>query len=312
MTSLPPPATSPVSDSEQTASDGFSYEMVVVTYRSRTALERMLAAMPLDVPLVVVDNADGEDGVEELLVDRAAARYIATEGLGFARAANLGARTSRYPYIIFGNPDSLPSVEVHRALLAQLAADPTVGACAAGTTDERGEPELGSGGWEPTWLRALAHSLGLHRLVPSWGIWARPRRGVPVELDWLSGACLAVDRAVFLAHGGFDERYFVYNEDMALGRRLRQAGYRQLLRADLFVPHVGAGSGDAPQRMLRQRGASMTAYLADHHGRCEAWAVRIILIAGYLARVALLAATRDRAAVRLHLAWLQGFVTGRV
>lgn len=285
--------------------------MVVVTYHSRAALGRMLAGLPIDVPLVVVDNAAGEDGVDDLLMGRSAARYIGTEGLGFARAANLGARTSRYPYVVFGNPDSLPSVDVHIALVAELAADSSVGACAAVTTDERGEPQLGNGGWEPTWWRALAHAVGLHRLVPSWGIWARPRPGVPLELDWLSGACLAVDRAVFLALGGFDERYFVYNEDMAFGRRLRQSGYRPLLRADLLVPHVGAGSGAAPTWMLRQQGASMTAYLTDHQPRWHAWVIRIILIAGYLARVGWLTAVGDRAAARLRVAWLQGFVTSR-
>ena len=74
-------------------------------------------------------------------------------------------------------------------------------------------------------------------------------------------------REPFLALGGFDERLFVYNEDMAYGRRLREAGLRQRLRTDVLIPHVGGGSGGARTRMFQMRGASMNDYVRDHNPR---------------------------------------------
>ena len=91
-------------------------------------------------------------------------------------------------------------------------------------------------------------------------------------------------RERFLSVGGFDERYFIYNEDMAYGRALRGAGLRQRLRTDILVPHAGAGSGGGKTRMLQMRGASMHDYLRHHNTGSAAQAMRVVLSAGALGR----------------------------
>ena len=53
------------------------------------------------------------------------------------------------------------------------------------------------------------------------------------DLDWLSGACIAVPRKKLLDLGGWDESFFVYCDDVTLGRTIREAGLRERLRTEL-------------------------------------------------------------------------------
>lgn len=241
------------------------YEVVLVTYHSRNlaeALLRRLDGAPQDgvadhpdhPEVIIVDNARGADGVEQLCAARPGTRYLAGLGEGFAKAANLGARASDAEFVLFVNPDSAPTTDQLAALVTDLEQDPTLVAVGATTVLADGRVELGVGGWEPTPVRCAVHALGLHARWPTRGVYARPTPGRPLELDWLSGACLAVRRSAFLDVGGFDERFFVYNEDMAFGRRAREAGWGLALRTDLLVPHLGAGSG-RPSRGCSRCGA---------------------------------------------------------
>ena len=287
-----------------------SYEVVLVTYKSRDLAAAMFARLPDDVPVVVVDNSKGVDGVPELVAGRKNARYLDGAGEGFAKAANLGARTSVADVVLFLNPDAEPSLGQLTALVDDLAADPRLAAVAATTVRPDGRVELGVGGWEPTARRAFVHALGLHVLFPAAGLYARPVPNIPIELDWMSGACLAVPREQFVSLGGFDEGFFVYNEDMAYGRRLRLAGLRQKLRTDVLVPHVGGGSGGARTRMFQMRGASMVGYVADHNSAGTVLGVRVALSLGTLARAAVARARGNKTLAAEHRGYVKGLWAG--
>jgi N-acetylglucosaminyl-diphospho-decaprenol L-rhamnosyltransferase len=260
---------------------------------------------------VIVDNARDADQVSELVANRPNRRYLDSGGgKGYAKAGNLGVRTSTYEFIIFVNPDSRPTVEVFRALVATLRDDPNIGVCCAVAVHQDGRPELGVGGWEPTLPRVFVHSFGLHKLLPSAGIWAPPRLGEVVERDWLSGTCMAIRRDTFLRLGGWDERYFVYSEDMAFGRRLREAGLRQVIRGDIQVPHLSGGSGETSSTMSRLRGASMVTYLRQYHTAGAVALMRGLLVTGYLLRLVERVLTWRWRQASDFLAYIRGISSG--
>jgi GT2 family glycosyltransferase len=292
----------------------YDFELVLVSYQSREHLRRQLALLPDDLPVVVVDNASGVDRVDELMAGRRYGRYLDSGGSkGYAKAANLGVRTSKYGFIVFGNPDSRPTVEIMRTVVAQVRDDSTCGSCSA-VGLENGRPQLGAGGFEPTLGRVFVHAFGLHKLFPSAGIFAPPRLGEVVERGWLSGTCMAVRRDVFVHLGGWDERYYVYNEDMAYGRKVREAGLRQVLRGDLPVLHLSGGSGAGASYstdMARLRGASMSDYLGRYNDAATVALMRMLLVTGYLLRVVQCVLTRRRPRARGFLAYITGLVTGR-
>jgi N-acetylglucosaminyl-diphospho-decaprenol L-rhamnosyltransferase len=287
------------------------YELVIVSYRSRPQIEGLLAGLPADLPLVIVDNAGDQDGLTALISDRPNARYLDGGGNGFAKAANLGARTTRHEYVIFVNPDCRPSEQNLDALIATLVASPTLASSAATMTTADGDVEIGTGGWEPTLRRAVVHAIGLHKLLPEAGLFARPRPYLPVTVEWTTGACMAVRLSTFIGLGCFDERFYVYNEDVAFGRSAREKGLVQALRTDILVPHAAGGSGAPSSEMMRLRGASMARYVSQHNPPQIAYLIRISLALGYLTRVAEQLLARNRPRAREHFSYVLGVLTGR-
>jgi N-acetylglucosaminyl-diphospho-decaprenol L-rhamnosyltransferase len=295
------------------------FELIAVSYLSTENLQQLLAPLPEDVSIVVVDNARNTDGARQLVARRPHGRYVDSGGgKGYAKAANLGVRSSTYEYLIFVNPDSRPTIEVFDALVAQLRSDSRLGAVSALMVGSDDRAEIGVGGWEPSVIRAAVHAAGLHKRFPRWGLWARPEPGERIDLDWVSGACMAVRRQTLLDLGGFDERYFVYNEDMTFGRSLRQAGYRQELRTDLLVPHAaGSSGGDAAgssgggsTNMARLRGASIVDYVRRYNSAGAALAIRLLLLIGTAVRIAQSAARRDAPRAAMFRSYAKGLIFG--
>ncbi|WP_432524352.1 glycosyltransferase family 2 protein [Kineococcus sp. SYSU DK006] len=287
-------------------------ELVLVSYRSAHQIRALLANLPEDLPVVVVDNASDVDGLSRLPEERPATRYVDSGGgKGFAKAANMGARTSTREFVVFGNPDSRPTAAHLQALVDDVAADPALAASAATMTGVDGRVELGVGGWEPSPARALVHAAGLHKVFPRAGLYARPRPGERIEVDWTTGACMAVRRETFLALGCFDEDFYVYNEDMAFGRSAREAGLRERLRTDVVVPHAAGGSGAPSLEMLRLRGAAMRRYLSRHHSAATVQGISAVLALGYAVRTAQCRVLKRTDRAEQHWAYVKGVTTGR-
>jgi GT2 family glycosyltransferase len=290
-------------------------ELILVSYHSAAHIAGLLDGLPTDLPVAVVDNARDADGVSGIVRARPHGRYLDSGGgKGYAKAANLGARTSSREFIVFGNPDSRPTAAVFEALIDHLHRDPTCGSVSATTVGPDGRPELGVGGWEPTLQRILVHAFGLHKLRPAAGVWYPPDDSQAVQREWVNGACMAIRRDTFVSLGGFDERYFLYNEDMAFGRRMRDAGLRQIIRGDLRVPHVGGGSGAVASysaHMSRIKGASLIAYLRHHNRPAAVLVMRSALVIGYLLRIMECLATRRWKQARGFMAYERGLILGR-
>ncbi|GAB6900438.1 glycosyltransferase [Kineosporia succinea] len=295
------------------AQDGAApaYELIIVSYNSRSQVEGLLAGLPADLPFALVDNARGADNLRELIQDRPNARYLEGAGQGFAVAANAGARSSAYEYVIFVNPDCRPTLAGLDSLVSALAAEPNLASAAATTVSGDGSVEIGTGGWEPTLRRALVHAVGLHKIAPQAGLFAKPRPYLPISVDWTTGACMAVRVSTFIGLGGFDEQFYVYNEDVAFGRAVREKNLSQLLRTDVLVQHAAGNSGAPSKEMLRLRGASMARYVAQHNSTETARGIRLALALGYTPRIALALAKGDKGRATEHWSYILGVTTGR-
>ena len=287
------------------------YELIVVSYHSRPQIEVLLAGLPARQPVAIVDNAGGQDGLSELVAARPHTRYLDGAGNGFARAANLGARSTAYEYVIFVNPDARPTRADLDTLISTLVEEPGLASSAATMVSAEGAVEIGTGGWEPTLRRAVVHAAGLHKVLPEAGLFARPRRYLPLAVEWTTGACMAVRVSTFLQLGCFDEQFYVYNEDVAFGRAVRAQNLRQALRTDVLVAHAAGGSGAPSREMLRLRGASMARYVGQHNAPLTARLIRLSLALGYLTRAGEQLAARNRPRAMEHLSYVAGVVTGR-
>jgi hypothetical protein len=196
--------------------------VVVVAYRSCGDLEIGLPPLLQDPSVgdvVVVDNS--RDPATAQLVARSdgRVRYVDPGGnLGFAKACNLGARSTKDPVVTFLNPDVL-LVRGLGELVEACSADGTsilAGGLTAGPEDD----VLGNARRPVTLPRELGRAvLGSRASVDH-----LPRGSTTTAVAQVDGAFLMGRRDFLDALGGFDERFELYFEDVDLCDRARARG----------------------------------------------------------------------------------------
>jgi N-acetylglucosaminyl-diphospho-decaprenol L-rhamnosyltransferase len=251
--------------------------IVIVSYNARDDLARTLESLTIAPPsvahaIVVVDNAS-TDGAPELVRPRfPQIRIIAADGnVGFAKANNLGIRSTTSELVLLLNPDTIVPPGALDRLVARLDELPDVAAIGPRIVDERGDAELSYGGRVTPWREAgrktmLSLAARGHAAARRW-IEGRTRRERDVE--WVTGACLLVRRADAEAVGLLDERYFLYLEDVDFCAAIRARGRRVLFSPIAEIVHrrgrSGGGSGAA-------RTAWHESHLAYYRKHSPRWA----------------------------------------
>jgi GT2 family glycosyltransferase len=179
-------------------------DIIVVTYNSANyisgCIESILASQyPKDkISLIIVDN-DSTDDTKLLLRDLQLKLdnldVISSRNVGYGAAINLAFKSSAAKYVLILNPDTKLKADTLMCLVNAAMETEQEGFCA----------------WEA-------------RQQP----YEHPKLYDPVTLEpeWVSGACVLILREAFEKASGFDERIFLYGEDVDLSWRMRALGYR--------------------------------------------------------------------------------------
>lgn len=227
---------------------------------TRAALVEGARALAGDLcRVVVVDNCP-EEPFEAPDLPVPVTVVASGANLGFARAANEGARSAEGDVLVFLNPDvSVPGGDL-MPLAAALAADPGLGCVGPVLVGPDGSPRPSGG--------VFHYRPG--RLARWFGRDAVPTPGADgvAQVDWVAGTCLAVRRSAFESVDGFDEAYYMYFEDVDLCRRLLDAGYRSGLVPSVVVGHRGSSGYERlpPGRKEDDYRRSRRLFLERHGG----------------------------------------------
>lgn len=217
--------------------------------------------------IVVVDNGS-VDGSADLIGDAPKVRVIRSGlNLGFGKACNRGAHGTDADYILFLNPDATVYAGTLERVLTFME-DPgnsRVGICGVQLVDESGQVARSCARF-PSARGFAVHAVGLDRLVPSWGhFMSEWPHDATREVDQLIGAFFLVRRALFESLRGFDERFFVYFEEVDFSYRAHQAGWSSVYLADVQAFHAGGGtSNQIKARRLFYSLRSRLLYAAKH------------------------------------------------
>lgn len=265
--------------------------VVIVSFNAREVLVACLDSLARDagarIETVVVDNAS-DDGSPAAAADRAdAPRVIAnTLNVGFARACNQGLRATSAARVLFLNPDATVTKGAIGALASRLDSEPDVGVVGPLTRQPDGTIQVSTG---PDLTLAAERRqrrlvIGVRDRDPDALRRAAAAHAHEHEPDWVSGACLMARREALEAVGGFDEDFFLYEEDADLCRRLRATGWRVVFTPAAEVRHeLGRSMEQAPERARQEYHRSHLLYYRKHNGLPAQGALRLLLLGRGLA-----------------------------
>lgn len=247
-------------------------DVVIVNWNSRTLLEECLDALLKSEPsliasVIVVDNGSNEPVREVGDTEVPVSIKRNSSNLGFSRACNQGANFGSAEFILFLNPDTTVSRDALRKSVEVLRRDESIGVCGGRMEEMNGAPSTSYATF-PSVKQFVAEALGLTFLLPNvfhCGRFAPDTRVSSHEVDQVIGAYFLVRRDLFRQLGGFDERYFVYYEEVDFSLRMKSAGYRSWYESSAVVTHVGGGcSSSVPATRLVYRTISRLLYSSVH------------------------------------------------
>jgi N-acetylglucosaminyl-diphospho-decaprenol L-rhamnosyltransferase len=231
--------------------------IVTVGYRSEAVLPTLLSSVPAATSrpcsLVIADN-DPNDRSRAIALDSGALYLPMERNAGYGAAVNAAVRVlgADVQWILISNPDVQLLPNSVDTLIEHLEREPRAGAVGPRVLNADGST-YPSARAVPSLRTGIGHALfaNIWKANP----WTRTYRTdvqdseSPRDAGWLSGSCVLVSRTAFEAVGGFDEGYFMYFEDVDLGVRLAEAGYRNVYVPTAHVVHSGAHStsGEAPR-----------------------------------------------------------------
>ncbi|OFU57916.1 MULTISPECIES: glycosyltransferase family 2 protein [Corynebacterium] len=276
-------------DSGAGAESGLPLGVVTVTYSPGEHLRALVDSLPgattAGTVLIMADNGS-KDGAPEAEVDRAEeegrtggvndAIFLPTGGnLGYGKAANIGiaelakmrdAGRIRGDYVLLVNPDVIFDDGAIDAMLACAARNPRAGAIGPLIREADGSA-YPSARAVPDLVGGIGHAL-LADIWPSNPFSRRYRDDADMSRErdagWLSGSCLLLKWDAFDSIGGFDDRYFMYMEDVDLGDRLGRAGWRNIFCPGAVIRHAqGHSASSHPEITVRAHHDSAYRFMSD-------------------------------------------------
>lgn len=253
-----------------------SLVVVIVNWNAGRHLLKCVQSIDNSLPVTVVDNGSS-DGSADTLSNCLNVRLIRVdENLGFGKACNLGAKGCQSDFILFLNPDAaVYNDSITRALsFMKLPLNEHVGICGVQLIDETGHVARSCTRF-PTVIGLIFHAVGLDRIFPRLGhFMSEWPHDSTREVDHVIGAFYLVRRKVFESLSGFDERFFVYLEDLDFSLRAHQAGWKTVFLADVQAFHAGGGtSNQVKARRLFYSIRSRLLYAHKHFSTVGASAV---------------------------------------
>jgi N-acetylglucosaminyl-diphospho-decaprenol L-rhamnosyltransferase len=288
--------------------------IIIASHNTCLYLERSLSAIGEGYELIVVDtgSTDGSPGrVRERFPD---VRLIELcDNPGYGGALNAGIAASSGEYLILMNADAWPRRNAVERLVESAEREEQVGIVGPRLLNPDGTLQPSVRGFPTVWRLATEY-LYLRWLAP-WsralnafygsGFDHRSRR----EAEFLVGAVLLVRRKLIDEIGGFDEGFFMYNEEVDFCYRARVAGWGVVFSPEAEFVHVGGASTlESGPQMYREQLRSHLRFLAKHHGLRQAERARRLLAVAMRVRAIVFAVVRRPERRRLSLdaaSWLR-------
>ena len=271
--------------------------IIIVNYNSLKFLKKCLDSINLTLlkidgkrsishEIVVVDNGSGDGSIEFLkklkaIRDDDSLKFIdCGKNTGFSAASNKGAGLATGRYLLFLNPDTELTYGVSHFIevidfYREKSNKEKIGALGVKTINPDGSIQFSCRSF-PTLARQFYESFSLHKIFKRSRVFGAyfmtySDHDKDMEVDWLSGSFIMIEKSIFDKIGCFDEDYFIYSEDTDLCLRLKRKGFKNYYYSRYKIIHSDAGiaSKNMPLRES-QIGKSRKKYFLKNYSRSHA------------------------------------------
>jgi GT2 family glycosyltransferase len=259
--------------------------VIVVSFNTREILRNCLlslnnASEKLDVEIIVVDNNSHDGSADMVESDFSNCTLLrSSSNLGFAAANNWGFKIAKGEFILLLNPDAIIAPGSLERSIEYMNQNPKLGMGGGRLIDKFGNWQPSARQF-PSLLNEFLTISGLAHRFPSSKFFGRADRtwdtsDEAVCVDWVPGAYAFIRKAALEQAGPFDERFFLYYEEVDLCRRFIQSGWLIAYWPDIEVKHWGGESSKtiktqefskSGSQLTLWRMRSQLLYYRKHHG----------------------------------------------
>ena len=249
------------------------------------------AVKNIDAEVIVVDNASTDDTIAYLRSSFPWVKFIENKSNdGFAKANNKAFETSTGQYILFLNPDTILAEDTLTKCLSFYQNNSEAGAIGVQMIDGAGTFLPESKRSFPSPLVAFYKLVGLSFLFANskrfgkYALHYLPHHEVH-KVDVISGAFMMIPKKILDVTGGFDERFFMYAEDIDLSYRIQKAGFINYYLGDVIIIHFkGESTKKGSLNYIRVFYNAMILFVKKWHPGAGSWLLRKALQAGIFVR----------------------------
>ena len=235
----------------------YSFSIIIVNWNSGIQLKECVESVKKSSfensilnKVVVVDNDSKDNSLElvEALNFEKLEIIKNNENLGFGKACNIGAKDSSSDFILFLNPDAMVYEDTFHKLFDYIEKNDNSDVVVYGVQliGDDGKVQRTCARF-PSLSNFLVKVLGLNKLnskyfetyhLEEWN------HNETKQIDHVIGAFYLIKREIFNSINGFDERYFVYFEDLDLSKRVHDSGYKTMYISEIQAYHKGGGTSE--------------------------------------------------------------------
>lgn len=197
-------------------------------------LDSLVKNLPDQSEIIIVDNGSSDQTREIIKKYRQVKLIENPTNEGFSKANNAGARVARGEHLLFLNQDIIVSKDSIEKMLSFADQHPEVGVIAPKLIGPDGKIQESVANL-PTFWRAVAEYIFNQK--KAYEEYA-PKGDREVEVESAYGAAFLIKKDLFEDIGGWDERYFIYYEDLELCRQVKRRGFKIMYLPNVEFKHL--------------------------------------------------------------------------
>jgi len=241
--------------------------VIIVTYNSADYLNRCLnsvrqALQNIDGEIIIIDNASTDNTLELLAEQKDINLWKNDKNLGFAKAVNQGIKESTGQYILLLNPDTIIYENTLVQAIKYLNQHPEITILGSKTKNKNGSLQPSCGKFPNKIIDLVMDRIPVIRLLNKYLYRRKNFYKKCQKPDWIVGSFFLFRNVLIKKVGFFDERYFMYTEDVDYCYRSRLKGYQVGYCPKVEIIHFDSGKSAEryPDKFINHRQSKLIFY----------------------------------------------------